>query len=236
MGGGPEVVPPAALLPETSRAKPPRSVPFRHVDDVRLRIEADAALSSPLGRMRMESRRPPSEGQAANFVAWLPWEIPDEFVAEWSFWPVTEPGLAMVFFGAQARGGGDLFAPSLPRRSGEYDQYRYGEVDAYHLSYFRRSLPEERRLHTINLRRSYGSHLLGQGADPVPGVADAVGPYRLRLSRRAGRVSFAVDGMPVLDCADRGPGVPPVTGGGYLGFRQMAPLIAEYADLELSAV
>lgn len=48
-------------------------------------------------------------------------------------------------------------------------------------------------------------------------------------------MSFAVDGMPVLDCADRGPGVPPVTGG-YLGFRQMAPLIAEYADLELSAV
>ncbi|HLI00758.1 MAG TPA: DUF1961 family protein [Acidimicrobiales bacterium] len=194
-------------------------------------VEGDAVFSCPLGRVRMESRRPPSDGQQANFVTWFPCRLPEQFVAEWQFWPVAEPGLAMVFFAAQAAGGGDLLAPGLAPRTGEYDHYRYGDIETYHLSYFRHSSEEERRLRTVNLRRSRGFHLLGSGADPLPAVADARPPYRLQLTREGHRIRFAVDGLTVLDAPDALDGLPPLAGGGRLGFRQMSPLIAEYAHL-----
>lgn len=210
-------------------------------DDLRdLRVEGEAALSTPLGRLRLESVRPAGDGQRANFVLWFPCMLPEEFMAEWLFWPVAEPGLAMVFFGARHRGGasggdGDALGAAAAPRTGEYDQYRYGDIDTYHLSYFRRSNPDERRLHTVNLRRSHGFHLLGQGADPIPEVASAGAPYRLRLVRERGRVRFCVDGLTVLDTPDAAEGLPALPGGGRLGFRQMAPMIGEYADLVVTA-
>ena len=36
----------------------------------------------------------------------------------WGFRPLREPGLAMVFWAAQARGGGSLHNPALPPRTG----------------------------------------------------------------------------------------------------------------------
>jgi hypothetical protein len=211
--------------------------PLAGPDDLRdLRAEGDAALSAPLGRLRLESRRPAAEGQRANFVVWFPCLLPDEFAAQWRFWPVAEPGLAMVFFGAQRRGGGDALGEAVAQRSGEYDQYRYGDIDTYHLSYFRRSNSDERRLRTVNLRRSHGFHLLGQGADPIPEVATAGPPYLLRLARERGRIRFCVDGLTVLDTPDAADGLPALTGGGRLGFRQMAPMIAEYSDLVVTAL
>jgi hypothetical protein len=210
--------------------------PLAGPDDLKdLRAEGDVALSTPLGRLRLESRRPAAEGQRANFVLWFPCLLPAEFAAEWLFWPVAEPGLAMVFFGAQRRGGGDVLGADAAPRTGEYDQYRYGDMDTYHLSYFRRGSPDERRFHTVNLRRSHGFHLLGQGADPIPEVASAGPPYRLRLAREDGRVRFSVDGLPVLDTHDAADGVPALTGDGRLGFRQMAPMIGEYSDLVVTS-
>lgn len=196
-----------------------------------LRAEGDVAFSSPRGRLRLESRRSASEGQRANFVVWFPLLLPEEFCAEWRFWPLAEPGLAMVFFCAQRRGGGDACGEDAAPRTGEYDQYRYGDIDTYHLSYFRRSNPDERRFRTVNLRRSHGFHLLGQGADPIPEVASTGPSYQLRLARERGRVRFSVDGLTVLDTPDAMEGAPAIAGGGRLGFRQMAPMIAEYSDL-----
>lgn len=206
--------------------------PLAGPDDLTaLKAEGDVALSAPLGRLRLESRRAPSEGQQANFVVWFPCLLPDEFTVEWRFWPLAEPGLAMVFFCAQRRGGGDACGQGTAPRSGEYDQYRYGDIDTYHLSYFRRSNLDERRFRTVNLRRSHGFHLLGRGADPIPEIASADPPYHLRLARERGRVRLSVDGLTVLDTPDAIEGVPAITGGGRLGFRQMAPMIAEYSDL-----
>ncbi len=39
-----------------------------------------------------------------------------------------------------------LFDPSLAPRAGEYNQYHHGDINAYHLSYFRRKQPDERRV------------------------------------------------------------------------------------------
>ncbi|WP_049568030.1 DUF1961 family protein [Nonomuraea sp. SBT364] len=194
------------------------------------RMEGEGALSFPLGRMRLESRRPPADGQAANLVLWCPEEFPADVRIEWDFWPVREPGLAIMFFHARGRGGEDLFDPALAARTGPYEQYHHGDIDAYQVSYFRRMWPAERALHTCNLRKSHGFHLVAQGADPLPGVLDADGPYAVRLDVAGGEITFSINDVTSFWWHDDGPVLP----GGKIGFRQMAPLIGEYANLRVS--
>ena len=121
-------------------------------------------------------------------------------------------------------------------RTGEYEQYHSGAIDAYHLSYFRRMWPSERSLHTCNVRKSHGSHLVAQGADPLPGVLDADRDYRLSLTWQGGTVDFTIDGIPCVTWSDDGTVGGPARRGGAIGLRQMAPLIAEYSDLRVEAL
>ncbi len=204
------------------------------------RMEGDGVVSFPQGRLRQESLRPPEDGQAANIVHWCPEEFPDRVAVEWEFWPLYEPGLAILFFAARGRRGEDLFDPGLAPRSGPYEQYHHGDIDALHVSYFRRRQPDEMVLHTCNLRKSHGFHLVAQGADPIPPVRFARGPYRIRVVKAGARVQFVVGRgetlLPIFDWEDDGVSYGPVLGGGKIGFRQMAPLIAEYANLTVRRV
>jgi hypothetical protein len=204
------------------------------------RLEGEGAVSFPRGRLRQESLRPPEDGQAANIVHWCPVEFPDFISLEWDFWPLREPGLTILFFAARGRAGEDLFDPGLAPRSGPYDQYHHGDIDALHVSYFRRRLPDEMALHTCNLRKSYGFHLVAQGADPIPPARFARGPYRIRVVKAGPLVQFEVGCgetlLPIFDWKDDGVSYGPVLAGGKIGFRQMAPLIAEYANLTVRRV
>ncbi|WP_238158489.1 DUF1961 family protein [Kribbella voronezhensis] len=191
------------------------------------RLEGDGAVSFPLGRLRLESKRPPADGQDANVVLWCPEDFGPDVTVEWDFWPIREPGLCILFFHAKGRDGEDLF--DLAPRTGPYEQYHHGDLDTYHVSYFRRRWPAERALHTCNLRKSYGFHLVAQGPDPLPSVMDAAGPYALRLSIQDGLITFAINGLVSFSWRDEHP-----LGGGKLGFRQMAPMIGEYANLRIS--
>lgn len=193
-------------------------------------LEGDGAVSFPQGRLRLESRRDPAEGQAANLVLWCPQEFPDGVEVSWDFWPVREPGLAILFFAARGRAGESVLSASLAPRTGPYEQYHSGDIDAYHVSYFRRMWQSERSFHTCNLRKSHGFHLVAQGPDPLPGVLDAVPPYRASVTLDRGRIAFSINGLRCLDWSDDG-ALGPVLGAGHVGFRQMAPLIAEYANL-----
>lgn len=209
---------------------------FAKAEDVAgFRMEGPGEPSFPLGRMRLESRLDASEGQKANFVFWCPEVLPDSFAAEWDFWPIREPGLCMLFFAATGRDGQDVLDPSLSKREGIYDQYHHGDINAYHIAYFRRALPDERAFHVSNLRKSYGLHLVAQGADPIPSVDDAKGPYRIRLLKCGPDVRFSIGGLPVLSWTDD-EALGPVFGAGRIGFRQLAPLIAEYANLKVYSV
>ncbi|MFD1956031.1 DUF1961 family protein [Paenibacillus thailandensis] len=199
------------------------------------RMEGDAAVTFPLGRMRLESTRDESEGQRANFVFWCPADFPADAAVSWDFWPVREPGLAIMFFSANGTEGRDLFDPSIKPRTGEYDQYHHGEMNAFHVSYFRRKWAEERKFLTCNLRKSYGFHLVAQGADPIPGVMDAIGPYRMLIVKEGPRILFAINDLPIFRWEDDGATYGPLLGGGKLGFRQMAPFIGEYANLTVYA-
>jgi hypothetical protein len=200
------------------------------------RLEGEAAVSFRHGRLRMENLRDPGEGQKSNFVFWCPQEFPADIAITWDFWPVREPGLCILFFAARGRSSLDLFDPGLNPRTGEYSQYHHGDIDAFHVSYFRRRWPEERAFHTCNLRKSYGFHMVAQGADPLPSVEDATPPYRIRLVKCGAVVSFAINDLPIFHWHDDGVTYGPRLEGGKIGFRQMAPLIGEYANLVVQAV
>lgn len=200
------------------------------------RLEGDADVTFPEDRLRLANRRDPAAGQDANFVFWCPEEFPDNIAVSWDFWPLREPGLCILFFAAQGGAGEDLFAPGLARRTGAYRQYHSGDLDALHVSYFRRRYPEERAFHTCNLRKSGGFHLVAQGADPLPSVADARPPYRIALTEAGPRVAFAINELPILAWTDDGETFGRTRAGGKIGFRQMAPLVAEYTNLQVRAL
>lgn len=195
------------------------------------RLEGSAQISFENGRMRLKNKLEASLGQKANFVLWCEKEFPENIRIQWDFWPLEEPGLCILFFAAKGRNGEDLFSPSLSPRTGEYEKYHHGDINAYHISYFRRKLEEERSFHTCNLRKSYGFTLAATGADPIPSVEDAKPPYHLDVVKYHEKILFLINGLSVLQWRDKGAG--PVLGGGKIGFRQMAPLCAEYSSLEV---
>lgn len=199
-------------------------------------IEGPAVASFPQGRLRLESSGDPAGGQSANFVAWLPVEHDGDVAISWDFRPLREPGLAMIFWAARGRDGSSIHDSGLPLRTGEYEQYHSGAIDAYHLSYYRRMWPIERRLHTCNLRKSHGFHLVAQGADPLPPALDADGDYHLQLIWQDRRSSFSIDGIECLTWADDGSVGGVALQRGRIGLRQMAPLVAEYSNLRIEAI
>jgi hypothetical protein len=201
------------------------------------RMEGDGVVTFPVGRMRLESTRDAKEGQAANVVFWCPQVFPDRISISWDFYPLYEPGLAILFFAAKGRNGQSVLDPSLARRSGPYEQYHSGDINALHVSYFRRKFANVRAFTTCNLRKSHGFHLVAQGADPIPSMPDVIPPYHMSLVKDGARVRFAIghgdERVECFDWTDDGASFGDVLSDGMIGFRHQAPLIAEYANLEV---
>ncbi len=196
-------------------------------------MEGEAVITFPLGRMRLENKLSEKEGQKANYVLWCPEEFPSDVLITWDFYPVREPGLCMMFFAARGMEDQDLFDGSLQKRTGEYVQYHHGDINAFHISYFRRKEPDERSFHTCNLRKSYGFHLTAQGGDPIPDVADAKPPYHIAVIKKGNVVRFLIDALEIFQFEDDGKTYGPLLAGGKIGFRQLAPFIGEYANLRV---
>ena len=168
----------------------------------------------------------------AHWVLWCPEVFGDRIRISWEFSPRHEPGLAMLFIGATALDGGDIFSGGLAPRTGHYRQYHSSDIRTLHASYFRRRYPSERSLHVANLRKSPGAHLVAQGADPLPPVVDADGFYRMEVVKDGADVSMTINGLLLWRWSDdesTGPSV----GRGRIGIRQMAPLRACYRNLEV---
>jgi len=196
-------------------------------------LEGQAKITFNNGRMRMENELDPSLGQKSNFVYWCPVDFPSDIKVTWDFWPVREPGLCIMFFAAKGLNGEDIFDKSLSARNGEYQMYHSGDINALHVSYYRRMWESERAFHTCNLRKSKGFHLVCQGADPLPDVDDAKPPYHIKLMKQDNIVAFYIDDLLIFEWVDNGITYGPVLGEGKIGFRQMAPLVGEYQNLKV---
>ncbi len=196
-------------------------------------LEGKAKISFDNGCMRLENAMSAENGQKANYVFWCDREFPDNIMITWNFKPVREPGLAIMFFAAKGRNGEDLFDGNLQKRTGEYPLYHHGDINAFHVSYFRRKEPDERQFHTCNLRKSYGFNLVAQGADPIPDVADCADFYRMKIVKRTDRVEFYVNDLMSFAYDDDGKTFGNTLKEGKIGFRQLAPMIGEYSDLKV---
>ncbi len=197
-------------------------------------LEGSADISFENGAMRLENSLDPSLGQKANFVLWCPVSFPSDVCIEWEFRPIKEPGLAMMFFAAKGRNGKSIFDESLSPRTGEYKQYHSGDINAFHVSYFRRKEADERDFHTCNLRKSYGFHLVTQGADPIPDASEHAKWYNIRVIKRSGNITFFVNDLQIFEFVDDGVTYGDILTGGCIGFRQLAPMIAEYRNLRVT--
>lgn len=196
-------------------------------------MEGSAQISFGEGCMRLENALNHELGQKANYVLWCPKEFPENVKITWEFKPLTDHGLCILFFAASGEGGEDLFDASLCKRTGEYPQYHSGDINTFHISYFRRKEPDERAFHTCNLRKSGGFHLVAQGADPIPDAKDASDFYRLAVRKYKNHICFSVNDLTVLEYDDDGKTYGEGLKGGKIGFRQLAPLVAEYRNLEV---
>ncbi len=199
-------------------------------------LEGSAAVAFPQGAMRLSSVIDPAQGQKANYVFWCPVEFPDNIEIRWQFSPIREPGLSILFFAARGRQGEDLYSGALPKRTGEYDQYHSGAINCLHVSYFRRMWETERCFHTSNLRKSFGFHLVAQGADPLPDVPDSKGFYDLRIVKKKERVAFWIEDLKIFEWTDTMGNTGDILEGGKIGFRQMSPLVADYRNLSVTEV
>jgi hypothetical protein len=214
---------------------------LRSEDDVKgFHMEGPGTATFPLGRMRLESTGREQDMQQSNLVFWCPEEFPDNIEISWDFTPVYEPGLAIMFFAAKGKDGEDVLSSNLVQRNGPYKQYHHGDINALHVSYFRRNPSMERfgqganQFQLCNLRKSHGFHLVSQGMDGIPSVVNrSYEPYRISVVKAGPEVAFAINGIESFTWHDGGEEYGPVLGGGKIGFRQMVPLIAEYANLEV---
>lgn len=208
--------------------------PLSCEDDVKgFVMEGSAKVSFPNNKMRLENAMDPNLGQKSNFVFWCPIDFPSNLRISWNFCPLREPGLAILFFSALGINGEDIFDSSLAIRDGQYNLYHSGDINAYHVSYFRRKWDEERAFHTCNLRKSKGFYLVAQGADPIPNTEDVMDSYKIEIVKYNGKITFTINELPVFKWTDDGKEYGSVLKGGKIGFRQMAPLIAEYSDLKV---
>lgn len=199
-------------------------------------LEGQAKISFPNGRMQLENAMDAENGQKANYVLWCPEDFPSDVLITWDFLPIKEPGLCILFFGALGRNGEDIFDDKLAERTGEYHLYHHGDINAFHVSYFRRKEPDERAFHICNLRKSYGFHLVAQGGDPIPDADEVKEPYRLAVRKENNIITFSVNELEVFRFEDDGETYGPLIQGGKIGFRQLAPLIAEYSNLKVYAI
>jgi hypothetical protein len=231
---------PATATPAADKA-PPRLLyenALAKASDIDgFRLEGSAKIDFDTGRMVMENTRPREDGQAANYVLWCPETFPADIEISWEFRPLREPGLCILFFGARGIVDGKLvsiFDKRLAPRQGLYDQYNNSDISYLSLSYFRRQWADERALQLVNLRAAPGFEMLAQGADPIPSVENIRAPYDMVVRRLGRRVTMTINKLTVLDWtapADR-----VFARDGQIGFRQMAPLRAEYANLKVYAL
>ncbi len=196
-------------------------------------LEGKAEIDFIDNSMQLKNAIANEEGQKANYVLWCPITFPENIKIEWEFKPLSNDGLCIMFFSADGQNAVDLFDTSLKPRTGEYPQYHSSDINAFHVSYFRRKELDEKSFHTCNLRKSNGFHLVAQGADPIPCSYHVSDFYKITITKFDNTINFFVNNLCVFTYIDDGESYGKTLGEGKIGFRQLAPLVARYKNLKV---
>ncbi len=193
-------------------------------------LEGPGILTQEDGRLRMQEPEPGEEG-ANHIVLWNNTEHPKDFIAEWEFTPNTVEGLCIVFFSAKGVGGESIFDPSLAERDGTFSGYTMGDINSYHISYFRNT---NTRSPNCALRKNSGFWRVSGGYDYIPLEAGVTS--KLTLVKRGAHIQFAVDDRISIDWVDGGVSRGGVWGSGHFGLRQMMTTDGWYDNVRIWAV
>ncbi len=198
-------------------------------------LEGEADISFDGGVMRLgKKQKAAGSDEGKEFVLWCPVSLPSDIAIEWEFRPIKEPGLAEMMFVAKGMNGKSIFDNSLMPRNGKYEQYHSGDINAFHVSYFRRKEEEDKLFHICKLRKSYGHNLVAMGADPIPDASEDAKWYRMCIVKRHGKILFGINDLQILEFTDDGTAYGDILTGGCMGFRQTPDLVAEYRNIRVT--
>lgn len=119
-------------------------------------------------------------------------------------------GIGVFFFAARGAQDEDLFETPT-KRTGDYEEYIHGDINAYSAS-FHRYWPTGENNPGANLRRNAGFNLL-HAAEPDP-MLEADRTYHVLIRKEGPAIRIAIDGTTVHDYTDVDP-----LGSGKIGFR-----------------
>lgn len=190
-------------------------------------LEGPGIITQEGGRLRIQEPAAGTPG-ANHVVLWCRQDFPKDFVAEWEFTPNQVAGLCIVFFCARGRDGRDILDPSMPPRDGTFTQYHSGEMNCYHISYFRNTCA---RAPDCALRKNFGFYRCSDGADYIPLQAGVTS--RVTLVKRGAHIQFAINDRVSLDWVDDGVTRGPIWGAGKIGLRQMINTDAWYDNFRV---
>lgn len=161
--------------------------------------------------------------RGGHTVYWLNQWLPKNIMIEYDFLNVSEAGLYINFFAANAHGK-SIFDPSLEPRNGVFDQYTAGDFQSYHISFGARFDGSVRG--TSHLRKNPGSN------EPLTACEDivAAAPYqnhKIRITKWKNWIEFRVDDEV---CMSYNKGIPEK---GFFGLRQMSTSHAYYNDIKI---
>jgi hypothetical protein len=187
-------------------------------------LEGPGILTLEDGRLRMR------EGDN-HIVLWNKQTFPKDFIAEWDFTPNEIAGLCIVFFCAAGRGGEDIFDPALAKREGTFKLYHSGDLNCYHISYFRNT---SARSPNCALRKNWGFYRASCGYDFIP--LETGSTSAMTLVKRGAHLQLAINGHVSIDWVDDGVTRGPVWGAGKIGLRQMMNTDAYYDNFRVWTV
>jgi hypothetical protein len=187
-------------------------------------LEGRASAEATHGKLNLSN-------EEGHLVLWNTRNFPADLLIEFEFSPQNDrEGLAIVFFAAQGRDGGSIFALNQPKRDGDFKRYHSGELDCYHTSYWANNAKGEAR-GTAHIRKNHGFALVAMGRDYITG--NGTGPHGVRILKIGPRVEVEVNGKLAVAWTD--PGKP--HGAGFIGLRQMLHTQrATYGNLKVYAV
>ena len=175
-----------------------------------------------------------SPDEKSHHVYWCPETFPNSFVAEWEAQNrETDAGLSIVFFAAKGENGEDIFAPTLPKRNGDFKQYTVGKIVSYHISYYANAAHNPNRGHANLRKNNYNNRfiLVQKGQEGIPTKSKK--SHKIRLIKNGSHIVMFVDDRKVIDWTDDGQKYGPVYTDGKIGFRQMRWTYFQYRNFKV---
>lgn len=177
--------------------------------------EGDISIIFKYGLMRMESGVSATDPKGSSGWLWLPSSFPADVMIEWEFCPINNMGAAVVSFAVKDDNG-------------------------FHILYYNRKNKEDRAFHIIRMIKDAGANEVAIGADPVPDVGeniesgDDINWYHMAVIKKSRIVSFAINGLEVLNYQDDSTSNGEFLTSGRIGLGQLAGLTAYYRDLKVT--